>query len=199
MFQITSEEYHSSHRSLIRQEISLENQRSNTNSIINENSRFALERRYVGTPRWMAPEMMDSRVSIGPSADVYSLGVVMWEVWVRRKPWSEFSDKQDIFNAVRDEKRTLSTLWKKRENVPDGYENLMRKCFEYKANNRPLIDMIRVDLQHLVERAARIDRGGVLDVMFEEEEKISGVDGTTAVGIEMTSQSHTETITKNKL
>eukprot|EP00938_MAST-03A_sp_MAST-3A-sp1_P001992 g1992.t1 len=52
---------------------------------------------FVGTPRWMAPEMMSSQVKIGPSVDIYSFGVVMWEVWSGRKPWSELSDKMDIF------------------------------------------------------------------------------------------------------
>ena len=41
---------------------------------------------FVGTPRWMAPEMMKKEVTFGPSADIYSFGVVMWEVWSRRKP-----------------------------------------------------------------------------------------------------------------
>jgi serine/threonine-protein kinase TNNI3K len=35
---------------------------------------------FVGTPRWMAPEMMKKEVTFGPSADIYSFGVVMWEV-----------------------------------------------------------------------------------------------------------------------
>ena len=39
---------------------------------------------FVGTPRWMAPEMMKSEVEIGPSVDIYSFGVVMWEVWSGR-------------------------------------------------------------------------------------------------------------------
>ena len=62
---------------------------------------------FVGTPRWMAPEMMQARTKIGPSADIYSFGVVMWEVWSRRKPWSELSNNREIFKAVRDERRTL--------------------------------------------------------------------------------------------
>ena len=32
---------------------------------------------FVGTPRWMAPEMMKKEVTFGPSADIYSFGVVM--------------------------------------------------------------------------------------------------------------------------
>ena len=94
-----------------------------------------------------------------PSADIYSFGVVMWEVVTRRKPWSELSDKQEIFKAVRDEKRMLK-LYKKSddEDVPSGYEDLMKRCLEYIASRRPLIDVVRVDLQGLMEIAAEIDR-----------------------------------------
>ena len=64
---------------------------------------------FVGTPRWMAPEMMQAQTKIGPSVDIYSFGVVMWEVWSRRKPWSELHKNQDIFKTVREEKRALSS------------------------------------------------------------------------------------------
>ena len=110
---------------------------------------------FVGTPRWMAPEMMKKEVSFGPSADIYSFGVVMWEVWSRRKPWSELSDKQEIFKAVRDDKRRLRVT-NEREKI-EGYEELIRSCTEYKANRRPLIDSVRSDLQALLERAAEVD------------------------------------------
>ena len=110
---------------------------------------------FVGTPQWMAPEMMKKEVKIGPSADIYSFGVVMWEVWSRRKPWSELSDKQEIFKAVRDDKRRLRVT-NEREKI-EGYEELIRSCTEYKANRRPLIDSVRSDLQALLERAAEVD------------------------------------------
>ena len=34
----------------------------------------------------------------------------------------------------------------------------MNRCLEYTANRRPLIDLVRVDLQGFLERAAEIDR-----------------------------------------
>ena len=84
-------------------------QKSSKNAIRSANWVTLSERKgFVGTPRWMAPEMMKKEVKIGPSVDIYSFGVVMWEVWSGRKPWSELSSKQDIFKTVRDEKRSLS-------------------------------------------------------------------------------------------
>ena len=45
-----------------------------------------------------------------------------------------------------------------RTQVPEGYDDLMRRCCKYKANQRPLIDVVRDKLQDLLERAAEIDR-----------------------------------------
>ena len=107
----------------------------------------------------MAPEMMKKEVKIGPSADIYSFGVVMWEVCSREKPWSELNHTNEIFKAVRDEKRVLKLHVKNdHKDVPIGYEDLMNRCLEYTANRRPLIDLVRVDLQGVLERAAEIDR-----------------------------------------
>ena len=161
----------------------------------------------MGTPGWMAPEMMKKEVKIGPSADIYSFGVVMWEVCSRKKPWGELSDKQKIFEAVRDEKRML-TLYKKKsddeEDVPSGYEDLMKRCLEHIAGRRPLIDVVRVDLQGLMEIAAEIDRrdrhysydddddddGGV-----ESKEKVDSDDkASSGVHIEMGTISSSTTI-----
>ena len=113
----------------------------------------------TGTPRWMAPEMMQAEVKFGPSADIYSFGVVMWEVWSRRKPWSELNHKQEIFKAVRDDKRSLKSP-SGAETIED-YEELMRSCTAYKVTRRPLIDSVRSDLQALLERAAEVDSKNV--------------------------------------
>ena len=44
------------------------------------------------------------------------------------------------------------------KDVPEGYDDLMKRCYKYKANQRPLIDAVRDNLQKLLERAAEIDR-----------------------------------------
>ena len=151
-----------------------ETKKSSKDAIVAANWISMTRKGFVGTPRWMSPEMMKAQTTIGPSADIYSFGVVMWEVWSERKPWSELSDKQDIFRAVRDEKRTLPSLEKKDdEDVPDGYDDLMKRCCEYKANQRPLIDVVRDSLQDLLERAAEIDREKVVHLELTRQGSLS--------------------------
>ena len=40
----------------------------------------------VGTAAWMAPEIvrMESEADIGPKCDIYSMGVVFWEMLTRK-------------------------------------------------------------------------------------------------------------------
>ena len=40
----------------------------------------------TGTYRWMAPEVIEHR-PYGARADVFSFGVVLWELVTLRKPW----------------------------------------------------------------------------------------------------------------
>ena len=43
----------------------------------------------VGTMRWMAPEMFRGDRLYGRAIDVYSFGIVMWELTTRQTPWRE--------------------------------------------------------------------------------------------------------------
>ena len=90
--------------------VTKETSKSSKKSIKAANWVGVKQKGFVGTPRWMAPEMMKGQVKFGPSADIYSFGVVMWEVWARRKPWSELSDKHEIFRIVNEEKKKLPSL-----------------------------------------------------------------------------------------
>ena len=98
----------------------------------------------------------------------------------------------------------MLTLYKKKsddeEDVPSGYEDLMKRCLEHIAGRRPLIDVVRVDLQGLMEIAAEIDRrdrhysydddGGV-----ESKEKVDSDDkALLGVHIEMGTISSSTTI-----
>jgi len=116
--------------------------------LTNSKTKLRLQRR-------MAPEMMKGKVKFGPSVDIYSFGVVMWECWAQQRPWSEMSDKQNIFKAVRDEKMKLKSP---SSNKPEGYDNLMKRCYDYEFRRRPLIDAVRCELQNLTEAAAELDR-----------------------------------------
>ena len=41
----------------------------------------------IGTLLWMAPEIMEGSAMYGQPADVYSFGIVLWEITTRSLPW----------------------------------------------------------------------------------------------------------------
>ena len=43
----------------------------------------------VGTPRYISPEQIDSKRKVGPASDLYSLGVVMYELLTGKVPFEE--------------------------------------------------------------------------------------------------------------
>lgn len=45
--------------------------------------------RATGTLLWMAPEMFRGDQNYGPKVDVYSFGIVLWELATRQEPWKE--------------------------------------------------------------------------------------------------------------
>ena len=88
----------------------------------------------VGTPLWMAPEVLAGR-KYGPSADVYSYGIVMWEIAARCEPWNEVQGKflmDALLRLITAEQRpAVESGW------PEGYVALMRKCWATDPHNRP--------------------------------------------------------------
>ena len=85
-----------------------------------------------GTLAWMAPELFEPKTEYGRACDIFSLGVIFWELASSRVPWS---------NAVSD---TLITLWMiqgKREEIPPetppSYSKLIASCWAQRAETRP--------------------------------------------------------------
>ena len=88
----------------------------------------------VGTPLWMAPEVLAGR-KYGPSADVYSFGIVLWEIAARCDPWSEVQGKfflDALLKLITGEQRpAVESGW------PGGYVAVMRRCWATHPQSRP--------------------------------------------------------------
>ena len=52
----------------------------------------------IGTLFWMAPEML-AQEQYGPAVDVYSYGIVLWEIAAQQLPWQEVRDC-DLFASA---------------------------------------------------------------------------------------------------
>jgi LRR receptor-like serine/threonine-protein kinase FLS2 len=81
----------------------------------------------VGTPLWMAPEIM-SGGRYGPSADIYSYGVVMWEIAAQAEPWAHLPSQSFFMDALLQEilanrRPPIGSDW------PAPYVALLARCW----------------------------------------------------------------------
>jgi len=104
----------------------------------------------LGTPAYMAPEQLSGGgKQIGPGADVYALGVVLYEVLVGRPPFQGPS-----FVDVLDQIRSADPVpvHRLRRDVPRDLETICLKCLAKSAAQRyATADELRDDLQRFLD------------------------------------------------
>lgn len=96
-------------------------------------------------PRWMAPERLDGD-PLTFECDLYSFGVVMWEVLTWQEPYKELNDLQVINLVSRGDVRLVVP-----DSLPDtgvplqqiyAYKKLMSACLHRNARSRPDFEQI---------------------------------------------------------
>ncbi|OCH90019.1 kinase-like protein [Obba rivulosa] len=103
-----------------------------------------------GTLRWMAPECLDG-ARPNKAADVYSLGITIWEIFSGRVPFSEVSD------------RVLARVVVDRQQRPDRPEllkqdavwDVVQRCWTADPVSRPSIAIVQQDLKPLTHPSSQ--------------------------------------------
>jgi len=107
----------------------------------------------VGSPFWMAPEYLPSegespeedKKSMGREADIYSLGITMWEVFTRQAPYEAYLktlNPNHILSAIKHENLRPDIP----VTVPEQVEKLIRWCWHPEPSRRPTIQKVRKSL-----------------------------------------------------
>ena len=109
----------------------------------------------VGTVAWAAPEMLavEAKTNYTLKVDQYSFGMVLYELWERRRPFHDFTSRFVIIDAVRDGKRPVIT----RSGCPSEYLNLLTSCLETDPTLRPSFSYI---VRTLTSELARNEQSG---------------------------------------
>ncbi len=104
----------------------------------------------LGTAAYMAPEQAEGRSrEVGPPADVYSLGVLLYELLAGRRPIEGRSDVDTLRRVLTDEPLPLSQV---RPDVPRDLEAICMKCLEKNSAARyPSAAELANDLSRFLE------------------------------------------------
>ncbi|CAB5217209.1 unnamed protein product [Rhizophagus irregularis] len=137
----------------------------NTAIIIHEN--------LFGNIRYVAPEILRaSKAKQYPYteySDIYSLGVLLWEISSGRDPFEDHSD-YTVLGAI------LSGYREERiKNTPDEYYDLYSKCWSDEPKNRCTIDYVYYALKKILDKIENDDKKEVDDKKgIDKSDNLSG-------------------------
>lgn len=98
--------------------------------------------RGVGTILWMAPELFVGGTKYGPEVDVYSYGVILWELATREVPWDQITEPvyirfyAELSTALENGERPAIPA-AVAESQPD-FVALMQRCWATAPESRPV-------------------------------------------------------------
>ncbi|RIA98823.1 kinase-like domain-containing protein, partial [Glomus cerebriforme] len=84
-----------------------------------------------GIISYMAPEIFQGQ-KVTTASDIYSFGMIMWEFMTGRRPfWNKCHDAELIIEIIDGLRPPIVT------NAPDGYIDLMKRCWDSDPKKRP--------------------------------------------------------------
>ena len=103
-----------------------------------------------GTPRYMAPE---TGLELGYSlpADVYSFGILFWEVWSLKKPFGKIKSSEEMRKAVfmKEERPKISNQW------PEYVSAIMISCWSKQPSDRPSMSSVKTNLSAIAMQLSK--------------------------------------------
>jgi len=133
----------------------------------------------IGTPTYMAPEQITSSRAADPRMDVWSVGVLLYELFAGRAPFRGATPEETclaILDGVRPDLRAL------RPDLPDDVTQLVDRCLSKAPNGRPpsvadvavaLHPFARTEDWSSVDRAVTLLRSAGLTQAATPQERLS--------------------------
>uniref|UniRef100_A0A0D9VDV5 non-specific serine/threonine protein kinase n=1 Tax=Leersia perrieri TaxID=77586 RepID=A0A0D9VDV5_9ORYZ len=104
---------------------------------------FLSSKSTAGTPEWMAPEVLRNEPS-NEKCDVYSFGVILWELATMRVPWSGLNPMQ-VVGAVGFQNRRLDIP----KEIDPLVASIISSCWENDPSKRPSFSQLLSPLKQL--------------------------------------------------
>ncbi|WJX72060.1 putative serine/threonine-protein kinase sis8 [Trifolium repens] len=108
-----------------------------------KHSTFLSSRSTAGTAEWMAPEMLRNEPS-NEKCDVYSFGIILWELFTLQQPWRGMNSMQ-VVGAVGFQHRRLDIP----DDMSPAIADIVRRCWQTDSKLRPTFAEILAALKPL--------------------------------------------------
>jgi serine/threonine protein kinase len=94
----------------------------------------------IGTPLYMAPEILSGVGHYSQKADVYSYGILMVSLWNQKPPYYEIHNREagDLLSDI----TTRGLRPRIQSECPQSYFNLASACLVEDPHSRPSFDEI---------------------------------------------------------
>lgn len=104
---------------------------------------FLSSKSTAGTPEWMAPEVLRNEPS-NEKCDIYSFGVILWELATMRMPWSGMNPMQ-VVGAVGYQNKRLDIP----QEIDPMVSNIITDCWDSDPSQRPSFAQLLPQLKQL--------------------------------------------------
>ena len=137
-------------------------------SKVKHSSRLSRQTGMTGTVNYAAPEVIRGG-KFSEASDVFSFGVVMWELLTRRIPWEDLNEYQIVFQMTSELDAPLAATAKNLElpsSSPEGFRKIIHGCWatqpERRSGFKDVLVHLREEYRVLVEKekALRASRQG---------------------------------------
>jgi len=111
--------------------------------IMNQTENSRITKQEIGPIKWMAPESIEKRI-YSVKSDVFSFGVVIWEIITRKQPWETLTGGQVSHKVIIGERMEIPS------NCSKDLHEIIESCWKQNPEERPNFSTICDKLHSIV-------------------------------------------------
>jgi TPR repeat protein/serine/threonine protein kinase len=140
---------------------------STVKSSVRTHSNVTNKTESVGTRAWMAPELHKRGGQSSPASDIYSYGMVLWELLTQAAPFADaHGDTSLISDWVKEGQTEIIP-----DDCPPKLAELIKKCWAFQPEDRILMDEIQKELATLVEAHPSAETQAIIETLKKTQEE----------------------------